>query len=94
MVEGYTKLLGISPASVKRNHLPYWTLVAGKMPVLFFIHLSGGDKNSKEFYNSLKNCRDRFDSWLSDIRVGWRNEDKSPCALPAAYKAGMGRMER
>lgn len=54
----------------------------------------GEGKNSKEFYNSLKNCRDRFDSWLSDIRVGWRNEDRSPRELPAAYKAAMERMEK
>lgn len=53
----------------------------------------GEGKNSKEFYNSLKNCRDRFDSWLSDIRIGWRNEDRTPRELPAAYKAAMERME-
>jgi len=41
----------------------------------------GAGKTASEFHNSLKNSRDRFDSWLSDVRVGWRDEQGAPAAL-------------
>lgn len=33
----------------------------------------GAGKTASEFRNSLKNSRDRFDSWLIDERIGWRD---------------------
>lgn len=53
----------------------------------------GEGKTAKEFYNSLKNHRDRFDSWLSDTRTGWRNQDGTPRELPVASKMVMQRMD-
>lgn len=41
----------------------------------------GAGKTASEFRNSLKNSRDRFDSWLSDVRVGWLDEQGAPAAL-------------
>lgn len=41
----------------------------------------GAGKTASEFHNSLKNSRDRFDSWLSDVRVGWLDEQGAPAAL-------------
>lgn len=41
----------------------------------------GAGKTASEFRKSLKNSRDRFDSWLSDIRVGWRDEQGASAAL-------------
>lgn len=41
----------------------------------------GAGKTASEFRNSLKNSRDRFDYWLSDIRVGWRDEQGASAAL-------------
>ena len=38
----------------------------------------GAGKTASEFRNRLKNSRDRFDSWLSDVRVGWRDEQGAP----------------
>lgn len=38
----------------------------------------GAGKTANEFRNSLKNSRDHFDSWLSDVRVGWRDELGAP----------------
>lgn len=52
----------------------------------------GEGKTSEEFYNSLKNHRDRFDSWLSSTRTGWRNKDGTPRNLPVASKIVMQRM--
>lgn len=54
----------------------------------------GEGKTSKEFYNSLKNHRDRFDSWVSDTRTGWRNHDGTPHELPTTAKIVMLRMNR
>ena len=33
----------------------------------------GAGKTASKFHNSLKNSRDRFDSWLTNVRVGWRD---------------------
>jgi hypothetical protein len=52
----------------------------------------GEGKTPEEFYNSLKNHRDRFDSWLSNTRRGWRNKDGTPRNLPIASKTTMQRM--
>lgn len=52
----------------------------------------GEGKTSNEFYNSLKNHRDRFDSWLSTVRIGWRNSDGSPHELPSSAQRVMQRM--
>ncbi|RCX02839.1 MULTISPECIES: HNH endonuclease [Kosakonia] len=52
----------------------------------------GAGKTSEEFYNSLKNCRDRFDSWMPNPRRGWRNSDGTPKKLPAASQRVMERM--
>lgn len=41
----------------------------------------GAGKTASEFHNSLKNSRDRFDSWLTDVRVGWRGDQGAPAAL-------------
>lgn len=52
----------------------------------------GAGKSSEEFYNSLKNCRDRFDSWMTNPRRGWRNPDGTPRELPVASQRVMERM--
>lgn len=44
----------------------------------FFYPRFGAGKIASEFRNSLKNSRDRFDSWLSDVRVGWLDEQGAP----------------
>jgi hypothetical protein len=44
---------------------------------LFYLRFGGG-KTASEFHNSLRNSRDRFDSWLTDARVGWRDEQSAP----------------
>ena len=49
-----------------------------KAAISLFYSTFGAGKTRVEFYNSLKNHRDRFDSWLSDVRTGWRNADGSP----------------
>lgn len=54
----------------------------------------GTGKTSLEFYNSLKNHRDRFDSWMSDTRTGWRNKDGTPRKLPALSERVMQRMKK
>ncbi|WP_338658968.1 HNH endonuclease [Yersinia intermedia] len=56
-----------------------------KDAILLFYPTFGVGKTEVEFYNSMKNYRDRFDSWLSDVRRGWRNADGSPgdLSLPA-----------
>jgi hypothetical protein len=56
-----------------------------KDEILLFYPTFGAGKTEVEFYNSMKNYRDRFDSWLSDVRRGWRNADGSPgdLSLPA-----------
>ncbi|HCR1066871.1 TPA: hypothetical protein OMU00_004200 [Klebsiella aerogenes] len=41
----------------------------------------GAGKTAVGFYNSLKNSRDRFDSWLTDKRIGWRDGQGAPAAL-------------
>lgn len=63
-----------------------------KEAVALFYPLFGVGKSSVEFYNSLKNRRDRFDSWLSVYRIGWRNTDGSPRELSAVEKHVMNRM--
>lgn len=52
----------------------------------------GAGKTKVEFYNSLKNYRDRFDSWLSNVRVGWRNSDGSPGELSLSAISVMNKM--
>ena len=52
----------------------------------------GEGKTSKEFYNSLKNHRDRFDSGLNNSRKGWRNKDGSARDLPLASRMVMENM--
>ncbi|EAA3793210.1 HNH endonuclease [Salmonella enterica subsp. enterica serovar Livingstone] len=54
----------------------------------------GVGKTSVEFYNSLKNHRDRFDSWLSDSRTGWRNQDGTPRSLPITSQRVLQRMNK
>lgn len=58
---------------------------------LFYSRFGEG-KTSEEFYNSLKNHRDRFDSWVSTTRTGWRNQDGTPLNLPVASNKVMQRM--
>ncbi len=41
----------------------------------------GAGKTASKFHNSLKNSRDRFDSWLTNVRVGWRDELGTPATL-------------
>ena len=41
----------------------------------------GAGKSASKFHNSLKNSRDRFDSWLTDERIGWRDGQGAPDAL-------------
>lgn len=53
----------------------------------------GNGKTSSEFHNSLKNSRDRFDSWLSNTRRGWRNPDDSPAEISVAAQDVMARMD-
>lgn len=50
----------------------------------FYKKLNNG-KTEKEFYNSLKNVRDHFDSHLNNARIGWHNEHKEPDRLPEQY---------
>lgn len=57
-----------------------------------FYPLFGAGKTSEEFYNSLKNSRDRFDSWLSSVRRGWRNPDGAPAELSQVASQVMKRM--
>lgn len=52
----------------------------------------GAGKTAVEFYNSLKNSRDRFDSWLSDTRIGWRDSEGAPAELPLSAQRVMQRM--
>lgn len=53
----------------------------------------GNGKTSSEFHNSLKNSRDRFDSWLSNTRRGWRNPDDTPAEISVAAQHVMARMD-
>ncbi|WP_262381536.1 hypothetical protein, partial [Klebsiella pneumoniae] len=41
----------------------------------------GAGKTASKFHNSLKNSRDRFDSWLTNVRVGWRDELGTPATF-------------
>ena len=41
----------------------------------------GAGKSASKFHNSLKNSRDRFDSWITDERIGWRDGQGAPAAL-------------
>lgn len=41
----------------------------------------GAGKTASKFHNSLKNSRDRFDSWLTNVRVGWRDGLGTPATL-------------
>ncbi|MBK4726354.1 HNH endonuclease [Pantoea agglomerans] len=52
----------------------------------------GAGKTSVKFHNSLKNSRDRFDSWISVSRRGWRNKDGTPAELSMAEQKVMTRM--
>lgn len=63
-----------------------------KAAASLFYSTFGVGKTRVEFYNSLKNHRDRFDSWLSDVRKGWRNDDGSPCELPLPAQTVMDKM--
>ncbi len=56
-----------------------------KEAILLFYSKFGAGKTEVAFYNSMRNYRDRFDSWLSDVRKGWRNADGSSgdLSLPA-----------
>ena len=47
----------------------------------------GAGKTASKFHNSLKNSRDRFDSWLTDERIGWRDGQGAPDALSLSDSA-------
>lgn len=55
-----------------------------KEAIALFYPRFGAGKTAIGFYNSLKNIRDRFDSWLSETRVGWRDEQGAPAELSHA----------
>lgn len=63
-----------------------------KEAILLFYPTFGTGKTKVEFYNSMKNYRDRFDSWLSDVRRGWRNADGSPGDLSSPASDVMNKM--
>lgn len=63
-----------------------------KEAVALFYPQFGAGKSFTEFYNSLKNHRDHYDAWMSNVRIGWRNEDGSPRALPSASQRVLQRM--
>lgn len=65
-----------------------------KAAISLFYSTFGAGKTRIEFYNSLKNHRDRFDSWLSDVRTGWRNADGSPGELPLSAQIVMNKMNK
>ncbi|HGL4053835.1 TPA: HNH endonuclease [Citrobacter koseri] len=65
-----------------------------KAAISLFYSTFGAGKTRTEFYNSLKNHRDRFDSWLSDVRTGWRNADGSPSELPLSAQIVMNKMNK
>jgi len=52
-----------------------------KEAIALFYPRFGEGKTAVGFYNSLKNSRDRFDSWVNDTRVGWRDEQGAPAEL-------------
>ncbi len=65
-----------------------------KAAISLFYPTFGAGKTRIEFYNSLKNHRDRFDSWLSVVRTGWRNADGSPGELPLSAQTVMNKMNK
>ena len=75
------KWRGICRSMVNLNHPWDWVFRNGKRLLPCFYPRFGAGKTASEFHNSLKNSRDRFDSWLTDVRVGWRDEQGAPAAL-------------
>ena len=63
-----------------------------KEAVALFYPRFGAGKSFTQFYNSLKNHRDHYDAWMSNVRIGWRNEDGTPRDLPSASQRVLQRM--
>ncbi|RXJ72035.1 hypothetical protein CS022_18140 [Veronia nyctiphanis] len=53
----------------------------------------GLGRTEKEFYNSLKNTRDRFDSHLKNSREGWKDENGNPGPLSALNQSVLSELD-
>jgi hypothetical protein len=53
--------------------------------ILCFYEKLNNGKTQEQFYNSLKNVRDHFDSYLNNSRKGWHDGTGNPDRLPEQY---------
>jgi hypothetical protein len=70
--------LNTPPSELTANS---WKEAYGK-----FYQVFGQQKSTEEFYNSLKNIRDHFDSHLQNDWEGWKDEDGRPQKLSPVYE--------